>query len=272
MYDSPILKPVMPYEPDALLSKRAADARRDGRPEEIVRLSNLWFVDASRGQAELDEKAEELIWLATLLMAGTSKPGRKPRLDFFLMHMVTSSLFVPSLLRVIPTLESKVTLVRAVLPVILMYTTVRGRPRIDPGLLMSYPATPRPPARQGLASCQRNASAVGDPAQDEYVNPWPEIVASILHTPETHAIKTIRTLYYAAQKYGTTPPGGVIGAFRRDGTETHEGAAKLDGTIFVRAAGAVMNTLGWVSHGQKQGTWDRSALGWDDAWNNADEE
>ncbi|EKM49645.1 uncharacterized protein PHACADRAFT_265208 [Phanerochaete carnosa HHB-10118-sp] len=272
VYDSPTMKPVMPYDPDASLSERSGSARKDGRPEEIMRLSNLWFVDASRGQAELDEKVEELIWLGTLLMAGTSKPGRKPRLDFFLMHMVTSSLFVLSLLQVIPSIESKTTLVRAVLPVVLMYMTVRGRPRIDPALLMSYTATPRPPTRQGLASCQRGASAVGDLAQDDYVNPWPEIVASVVQAPEAHIVKAIRTLYYAAQKYGTTPPGGAIGAFRRDGAETHAGTAKMDGTIFIRAAGVAMETLGWVSHGQKEGEWDRSALGWDDAWNTPDAE
>lgn len=272
MYESPIMKPVMPYDPDGLLRKRLEDARKDGRPEEIVRLCKLWVVDASRGEAELEEKVEELIWLATLLMAGTSKPGRKPRLDFFLMHMVTSSLFVPSLLSALPSMESKVTLVRAMLPVILMYVTVRGRPRIDPALLMSYSATPRPPTRQGLASCQRSPDALGDPAQDEYVNPWPEIVAGVLHAPDAHTVKAVRTLYYAAQKYGTTPAGGAIGAFRRDGTETHRGTADMDGTIFVRAAGVVMDTLGWVSHGQKEGKWDRSALGWDDAWNTPDEE
>jgi hypothetical protein len=38
----------------------------------------------------------------------------------------------------------------------------------------------------------------------------------------------------------------------------------------VRAAGAMMNTLGWSGHGQKEGDWDRSALGWDAAWESAD--
>ena len=268
MYDSDTLHPVMPYDPDALLSKRASDARQGGRPEEIRRLAGLWYIDTSRGQAELDEKVEELIWLATLLLASVSKPGRKPRLDFFLMHMVTSSLFVPSLLKVIPTVESKATLLHAMLPVIMMYTLVRGRPRINPNLLMSYSATPRPPTKQGLVTCKRDASAIGDPTNEEYVNPWPEIVASVLHAPEAHVVKTIRTLYFAAQKYGTTPAGQAIGAFKRGGDETHEGAARMDGTIFVRAAGVIMDTMGWVSHGQKEGSWDRSALGWDDAWNN----
>lgn len=270
MYDSPILHPVMPYDPDALLSKRVADARKDGRPEEIRRLSRLWYIDATRGQAELDEKVEELMWLATLLLAGSGKPGRKPRMDFFLMHMVTSSLFVPSLLETIPTMESKVVLLRAMLPVILWYVLVRGRPRIDPTLVMSYTETPRPPNGAGLASLPRNESAIGDIADSTNTNPWPEIVASAVHFPEAHLVKTIRSLYYGAQKFGTTSAGGAIGAFRRDGSETHIGTSKMDGTIFVRAAGVVIDALGWVSHGQKAGQWDRSALGWDDAWKNPD--
>lgn len=86
--------------------------------------------------------------------------------------------------------------------------------------------------------------------------------------PDAQTIKTIRTLYYGAQKYGATPPSGVIGAFRPDGTETHEGIAKMDGSIFVRDAGVVMYQLGWVTHGQQAGKWDFSGLGWEDAWKN----
>ena len=261
------MHPVMPYDPDALVRDRLVAALKDGRPEEVLRLSKLWHINPARGQQELDERVEELFWLATLLLAGTGKPGRKPRLDFFLMHILNVSLFVPSLLRAIPTMESRVLMLRSILPVILMLLTLRGRPRINPSLLMSYTAVPRPPTTAGL---QPDKSSIGDPRDEANVNPWPEIIASVVHAPDAHTVKAIRALYYAAQKYGTTPAGGAIGAFKPDGTETHEGMAQVDGTIFVRAAGVVMDTLGWVSHGQPEGQWDRSALGWDDAWKNDD--
>ena len=257
------MTPVMPYDPDALLSARFRDACANGRPAEIRRLSALWQIDISRGQAELDDKVEEILWTATLLLAGSGKRGRKPRLDFFLMHMLNASLFLPSLLNVIPTMESKATLLRAMVPVLLIYLTVRGRPRIDPELMMSYTATPRPP---NSSTPQPDSSAIGDPRDEADYNPWPVIVSSVLHAPDAHTLKAIRALSYAAQRYGQTPPGGAIGAFDTDGRETHVGMAKVDGSIFVRAAGVVMDTLGWVSHGQKEGSWDRSALGWDDAW------
>ncbi|KAI0086580.1 hypothetical protein BDY19DRAFT_894614 [Irpex rosettiformis] len=249
-YSSPIMHPVMPYDPDALLSKRREDALKDGRrAQEIVRLCSLWVIDPS----DIGSKVEELLWMATLLLASTGKPGRKPRLDFFLMHMLTASLFLPSLVDTIPTSQSKAAVLKAVLSVMLIYLLVRGRPRIDADLLMGYTSTPRPPnAKQDVA----------------YTNPWPEILASVVHAPDAHTVKAIRSLYYAAQKYGTTPKGGAIGAFL-PGTEeeTLKGLSNVDGTIFVRAAGVVMDTLGWVTHGQQEGAWDRSALGWDDAWN-----
>ena len=120
-YDSPAMKPVMPYDPDALLSKRIRDVLQDGRPEEIKRLSSLWKVDISKGQKELDAKVEELLWLTTLLLAGSGRQGRKPRLDFFLMHLLNSTLFIPSLLNAIPSAESKALLLRATVPIILIF-------------------------------------------------------------------------------------------------------------------------------------------------------
>ncbi|KAJ8501978.1 hypothetical protein ONZ51_g311 [Trametes cubensis] len=266
-YNSDIMKPVMPYDPDALLSARFRAACTDGRPEEIRRLSALWQIDTTRGQAELDERVEELLWTTTLLLVGSGRRGRKPRLDFFLMHMLNASLFVPSLLAAIPTMESKATLLRAIVPVLLIYLTVRGRPRIDAELAMTYTATPRPPNEK---LPEPYVSAIGKPEDDVDFNPWPGMVASVLHAPDAHTLKAIRVLYYAAQRYGRTPPGGVIGAFDMNGHETHEGIAKVDGSLFVRAAGVVMDTLGWVSHGQREGSWDRSALGWDDAWKDDD--
>ncbi|OJT09868.1 hypothetical protein TRAPUB_13611 [Trametes pubescens] len=266
-YDSDIMAPVMPYDPDALLSARFHAACTDGRPAEIRRLSALWQVDTARGQAELDDKAEELLWTTTLLLVGSGRRGRAPRLDFFLMHMLNASLFAPSLFKAIPTMESKATLLRALVPVLLIYLTVRGRPRIDAELVISYTDTPRAPNEKLL---QPDTSAIGSPQESADFNPWPAMVASVVYAPDAHTLKAVRTLYYAAQRYGRRPPGTAIGAFDTEGRETHTGMAKVDGSIFVRAAGVVMDTLGWVTHGQKEGSWDRSGLGWDDAWKNED--
>jgi len=126
---------------------------------------------------------------------------------------------------------------------------------------MTYTATPSP---RGVLP-KADPCALGNPDDPACVNPWPAILASVIHAPDAHTVKVIRALYYAAQHYGHTAPGDIIGAVEGK-EETHKGIAKADGTIFVRAAGLVMDNMGWVTHGQKEGSWDRSALGWDDAW------
>ncbi|KAI5118792.1 hypothetical protein M0805_005020 [Coniferiporia weirii] len=258
MYDSDVLKPIMPYQPDALLSTRMKEALTDDRAREIRRLSAQWHVDASLSPAEFEKRTEEALWVATLLLAGTGKRGRAPRLDFFLMHVLTSSLFLGPLVRAIRAPEDRARLLRVFVPVVLLIILVRGRPRIDCALVMGYTAVPRPP------------SAQKDDDGAALTNPWPAILDDAVRAPDAHTVKVVRTLFYAAQRCGETPPGGAPGAFGAGGKETLEGAGELDGTLFVRAAGVVMDTLGWVTHGQKEGKWDRSALGWDAAWEGGD--
>lgn len=266
LYDSDIMKPVMPFVPDVHMRVRFSEAWTDGRPEEIRRLTSLWQVDTTRGQAEIDDKVEELLWATTLLLASTTPRGRKPRLDFFWMHTLTMSLLLPSLLSAIPSLESKVTLLQGFLSLMLLYITARGRPRIDVDLLMSYTDTPRPPNVLG-PSPDPGASALGDPQNAADCSPWPAMISSVLHSPDAHTLKVVRTLCYAAQRYGRTPPGGAIGAFvGENGRETLPGTAKMDGTIFIRAAGLVMDTKGWVSHGQEERPWVTAPMCWEGVW------
>lgn len=78
---------------------------------------------------------------------------------------------------------------------------------------------------------------MGNPRVEIYVNPWPEMIRSVLDAPDAHTLEAIRVLYYAAHMYGKTSPGGMIGAYLPDGMELHAGMAKVDGTIFVMAVG-----------------------------------
>ncbi|KAJ7214070.1 hypothetical protein GGX14DRAFT_618263 [Mycena pura] len=85
----------------------------------------------------------------------------------------------------------------------------------------------------------------------------PEVVNMCsLRYPEAHVVKSIRTLFYCAQRYGSTRAGAVVGATYAAGAETHRGAAALDGTLFVRVAGALTDALGWVAHGDQERSWD----------------
>lgn len=272
LYGSDALKPV-PYDPTKSVGQYRVDTMQNGRPDEIRKLCATWWNSASsENQASnIDAKVEELFWAATLLLCGTGKRGRNPRLDFVLMHALNATLFLPSLLKIIPSDTSKVKLLKAFLPVTVMYVLTRGRPRIDVGLMMSYTVAPRPPGQPSV-TLSPSARTVGDP--NETYNPWLNISASVIHAPDAHTTKAIRALYYAAQHYGHKKAQDLPGCFimtdegRR--VETLPGIFELDGTLFVRAAGVVMDTLGWVTHGDDPGKWDFSGLGWDDAWKDSD--
>ena len=267
VYESKILHPPMPYDPDALLSLRTRLALANGGAEEIHRICSQYGVFGDFKEADLASKVEECIWVSTLLMASTGREGRKPRLDFFLMHLVTSSLFLSPFFAVLEKPAHKAALLNAYIPTLVLITLTRGRPRINPELLMSYTDIPRPPVPVGK-SPEPDSRSIGNPENDTDYNPWPAIIEAVQYHHDSHVPKTLRTLIFASQKYGDKPPGGAIGAFHRDsGAETHNGTGKMDGTIFVRAAGMVMDTLGY---GQKEGSWDRSALGWDAAWDSGD--
>ncbi|KAJ7816247.1 hypothetical protein B0H13DRAFT_2380529 [Mycena leptocephala] len=267
VYDSPVLKPVMPYEPNAMLSTRFQKLTQNAdRAAELKRIYAKWSIDTTltgpASDAEFANKAEECLWQATLLLAATGKPNHAPRLDFFLMHVLTSSLCIPSLLRILPDPVHKAQLLQGYARTSALFVLLRGRPRVNVPLLMSYTAFPRPPKH----AAPGGPDALGDPLKDGETNAWPAMLQSALHHKDAHVLKVVRMLYYCALRYGPTAPGGAIGARDRDGKETHVGAGEMDGTVFVRAAGVVSDTLGWVAYGGKEGRWDQSALGWDAAW------
>ena len=269
VYESKILHPPMPYDPNALLTARMRLTLANGGAEEIHRICSQYGVFGDFKEADLESKVEECIWVSTLLLAGTGREGRKPRLDFFLMHLVTSSLFLKPLFAVLEKPAHKAALLNAYIPSLVLTILTRGRPRINPKLLMSYTDVPRPPVSAKLP--EPTGTSLGNPKNDTDYNPWPAMIEAVLYHKDSHVPKTLRTLIFASQNYGGKGPGTAIGAFHRDsGAETHNGTGEMDGTIFVRAAGLVMETLGWVSYGQKEGEWDRSALGWDAAWDSGD--
>lgn len=80
-------------------------------------------------------------------------------------------------------------------------------------------------------------------------------------------IKSIRSLVHYASLLGNSPPGSLPGTYKEEGKETGKeeaakGMIKLDGSMFLRAAGAIMTTMAPGG----QGAWDRSQLGYDEAW------
>ncbi|TEB13961.1 hypothetical protein FA13DRAFT_1748166 [Coprinellus micaceus] len=234
VYDSEVLKPA-PYEPNALFTARLRKIVERGHVE-MRKICAGFHVDTRASDAVFASKVEQFIWASTLLMSATGRKGREVRLDFFLMHLVTSSLFLQPFLRVLENPISKANLLRAA-----------------PG------ASPLRPTK----------SAIGLATDDADYNPWPVMFEDVVYHPDAHVLKAFRALAFGAREYGAVPAGEAIGAFlsETDSKESHPGAAQMDGTIFVRAAGMMMDYMGWTAHGQEaRDDWDRSALGWDAAW------
>lgn len=90
---------------------------------------------------------------------------------------------------------------------------------------------------------------------------------NIYNPPDSHVIKSIRSLAHYASLLGNSPPGGLPGTYKEEGRgvdkeEAVKGMSKLDGSVFLRAAGAIMTTMAPGG----EGAWDRSQLGYDEAW------
>ncbi|KAJ7053565.1 hypothetical protein C8F01DRAFT_1260545 [Mycena amicta] len=254
VYDSEILKPVMPYNPDAMLSQRFTQlsSENPARSEELKKIYSKWSLDTTKpNDEEIKAKINECLLQATLLLVSTGKPNRTPRLDFFLMHLLTSALCLPSLLGALSDAAHKTMLLQGYARACAMYVLLRGRPRVDVKLVMGYTDEAQPPPPAGGSSWK---GTLGHP-KPLVANPWLAILQNALLHRDAHVVKSIRTLYYAAT-HSTSAASA----------EPLEGGELLDGLVFVRAAGVVSERLGWVAFGGKEGEWDRSALGWDEAW------
>ncbi|KAF9063600.1 hypothetical protein BDP27DRAFT_1231849 [Rhodocollybia butyracea] len=272
VYKSSVLKPVRPSNRMVLFGDNSQSMLQEnpGIAEDIRALCAKFHVDESLGDAEMMSKIEEIIWASVLILFATGKEGKKPRLDFFLMHLVTSSLFLRCYIDVLKNPAHKVAIIKAFFPGLLLYTIARGRPIINPLLLMAASDKPRPPYVSSSPYKVATSGGVGGPLDDENYNPWPALIDACQYASDVHVTKTLRTLVLASKEYGDTPAGGVIGAFKRDNpkVETHPGIAKVDGTVFARAAGILMDYTGWKVYGQaEREDWDRTGLGWEEAWN-----
>lgn len=273
--DSPILTPPLPYNREILVSAQVKLILEREKPEDILCIVQQYTLaipnDAS--EDELDSRAEELIWAATLLLFATGREGREARLDFFLMHFVTSSIFFKPLFSVIKSPRSKVALIRHYVLLLIILMLARGRPLIRANLVREWTATPRPAEWDKVLCINKEKDlGVGSMKNDDDYNPWPSLIQGAIHHPDLHLTKVMRALVFASQQFGNTGPGEVVGAFRPGETErqqeTFKGMSQLDGTLFVRAAGVVMDYMGWTIAGipASSSLWDRSLLGYDESW------
>ncbi|CAE6434895.1 unnamed protein product [Rhizoctonia solani] len=218
---------------------------------DIIReYASLWKV--SEDEKEIQERVEELAWLVALMFgAGGWKKDRDFKADFFLVHLVTSDLFIPSILSLLKPAH-KVDLLRAYFPVLLAYFVSRGRPALDvKGFYSSVTVDPKPEH----SSASKSSEAIG--------NPWYTVLTHTIPHRDEHHVKAERALAHSAALYGIRPKGYF------SHTEL-KGAEEIDGTLFVRTGGLLMGALKWnfaletkLDDEQQEWMWSPDGLGWD---------
>ncbi|KIJ64277.1 hypothetical protein HYDPIDRAFT_167993 [Hydnomerulius pinastri MD-312] len=216
---------------------------------EIRRYAEQWTVDLTNPN-EIERKMEELLWVSSVLYAvGGFNETKGYTADFFLMHMVTSSLFLPSL---VPYLSpgSQVLLLRSYFMSVLTWWVARGLPALNFKSFMTF--APTVPTVPNLLAPQTTTTET-----DPIPNPILPILQSTITHPNDHLAKIQRAFAHFNTLYSARPAGYF------KGTEL-EDAELLDGSLFVRAAILTTDYMGWVREGQTGKMW--SFEGFYDQW------
>ncbi|KAL1759648.1 hypothetical protein FB107DRAFT_204680, partial [Schizophyllum commune] len=206
--------------------------------------------------ASLEKKRKEAIVEATLFLSATGlrhdDRGAPPRVDFFLMHLLTSSMFMQTLFDFARKPEYQARLLQVYIRSTIMTVLARGRPKPDVDALYKHPAALGYEARDAIGTpATGDAHGIGGYLARP-LNAWSSIIDSACHHSESHVAKAARALLYAAKLYETEEDLDVVPG--------------MDGTVFLRAATVLTDGMGWVSKGEKELWWDLSAVGWEEAW------
>ncbi|CAE6505590.1 unnamed protein product, partial [Rhizoctonia solani] len=209
----------------------------------------LWTIEEN--EKDIWERVEELNWFVTLIFGvGGWKKDRAFRADFFLVHLVTSNLFLPSILSLLRP-KQQVDFMRAYFANALTWFVAEGRPALDvQGFFQSVTLDPKPnPGSKTLIEKEAEG------------NPWYTLLAHTLVHPNEHHVKAERALAHGAALYGARSKGCF------SYTEL-KGAEVIDGTLFVRTGGLLMDTMQWNHKVQREegideeSGWDLAGLGW----------
>ncbi|KAK4512489.1 Karyopherin transporter [Mucor velutinosus] len=142
---------------------------------------NQWTVNDN--SKDIQVKFKELYTCISLAVGSTGLRDDHPgvlKLDFFLMHALTSSEFLHQYISRITPSES-VSLLHAHLAITIFYYITRGRPNFNVEALLAYKSP------SNVASSNNN---------------WLNVFDKALHCQEPHVIKTVRSCAVAQVMYG----------------------------------------------------------------------
>jgi len=211
----------------------------------------MWKFDAT-SDAGIATAVEELSWVNTMIygVGGHLPRSQKFRADFLLVHLLTSSLLLPSLLANISQVSSRRAFLLTYFTASLASYVGRGRPALD--LRVFYNRTEHL-LHQGPSS-SRAPGAFPIPSSDstQTANAWLPLIQNALVSPNTHLCKLHRALAHYSCLYGKHRKGWANG----EGAEDPVGLGELDGTLFLRVAMLTQNRLGWKRGGDPEQHWD----------------
>ena len=174
------------------------------------------------------------------------------------MHLVTSVLFLPSLLASLSP-PSQALLFRSYFAASLGAWIARGRPGLDIKSFYSSRETFYPLPSGSLPT--PDGSAIPTPDDDPNrvkavtPNPWLPIIETSLSHPNEHLIKLQRARAHFSAVFGARGPGAKEGGLE-GAAEELEGAELLDGSLFIRVAGLTAKGMGRVREGEAKRDWD----------------
>ncbi|KAI0262048.1 hypothetical protein BC834DRAFT_892786 [Gloeopeniophorella convolvens] len=237
----------------------------------INELVNKWsdeWLEGTRNDADIEKRlegmVEEIIWTNVVWFGvggWQSRGDRAFNADFFIAHLVTSSLFLFTLILPaesnpypVTSLTSRLTLLKTYFATCIGWQIAQGRRELP--LQEFYAATreqltapPAKPAPAGTKDTGKPLSARG--------GAWERIISNTIAHPDQHLPKATRALAIFAARWGLRPAGYFAGG-SRDGLEGRE---ILDGTLFVRVAGLTLDRLGWAHEAGKEVIdWDRDGF------------
>ncbi|KAI0312660.1 hypothetical protein OF83DRAFT_1144947 [Amylostereum chailletii] len=248
--------------------------------DKIFEHANVWYdswltgiTDIEEIESRIEHMVEEIIfgnllWYGASGWAHRKTEERKLNADFFTMHFVTSSMFLPNL--VLPnsnarTLQpplsqrSRLLLLRSYLATCAGWYVARGRPALP--IAEFYAATEKllvpPPSisnpnpvsgEQKLFWTPGHARAVG-------MSPWARVWANTIVHPNEHLHKLVRACGAFANWYGGREKGYyAVGQGGLPGREV------IDGTLPLRVAVITLERLGWAYEGGELEQWDCDGL------------
>jgi len=221
---------------------RYFDTTIEERGSWVREYAQQWGCDTST-PAAVDQRIEEMAWVVSIIYGiGGCRKDKPFKADFFTMHLVTSSLFLPSFVAHLTPTSTRAFL-RSYFAVVLGYWVSQGRPKFDIRNFYAATSSPEPAGEKPIP----NPGTLDK--GNVFPNAWYPLLQSTLMHPGEHLLKLERAFAHYASLYGTTPKNHFKDV-------DLEGIEELDGTLFLRAAWLSLNRNGWMREGDEEGGWD----------------